>query len=143
MEDRELDYDSEDEEEIPEYASEENKRLYVMVAKQKADFKKIRKEAEQLEERHKIIQDHAKNVEQEQLHLQALIDTKQKEIESENHMKQVTERQVGRLESEMRKLEKHSVEFQERLNDTQVRINTTRVKCEQLKLELNWNQEEL
>ena len=34
------------------------------------------------------------------------IDVKNKEIEGEDHLKQITERQIGRLESELRKLEK-------------------------------------
>lgn len=43
------------------------------------------------------------------LHTQGLIDVKNKETQSENHMKQVTERQTGRLESEMKKLEKQAI----------------------------------
>ena len=58
------DYDSSDEEEIPEYINEENRRLNIMAKKQKKDLKNIIKESDQLEERHKIIQEHAKNVEQ-------------------------------------------------------------------------------
>lgn len=53
-----------------------------------------------------ILKEHAKNVEVELLHTQALVDAKNKEIESEDHLKQITERQTGRIESELRKLEK-------------------------------------
>ena len=51
------------------------------------------------------------------LKLRQLIEAKNKEIETEDHLKQVAERQVGRIESEMRKLEKLSIEQQEALND--------------------------
>lgn len=51
------DYDdySSDEEEIPEYINEENRRLKIMAKKQKKDLKNLHKECQQLEERHKII----------------------------------------------------------------------------------------
>lgn len=58
-------------------------------------------------------------------------------------MWQVTERQSGRLEAEIKKFNKVIVENEERLNDVQVRIFRVNEKVEQIKLELNWNQEEL
>ena len=41
----------------------------------------------------------------ELVHTQSLVDTKNKEIETEEHMKQTTERQSGRLKNEIEKLE--------------------------------------
>lgn len=117
--------DSDNSDEIPEFANEENKRLNVLVKEKKKTIKKVQKEYQQDFERHKILKEHLKNVEQELLHTQSLIDAKNKETQSENHMKQITERQTGRLEAEMKKLERQAVEFQERLNDTQVRIFRT------------------
>jgi len=58
-------------------------------------------------------------VQQELIHTQALIDAKNKEIETEDHLKQLSERQTGRIESEIRKLDKLAIEQQERLNDVQ------------------------
>ena len=43
----------------------------------------------------------------------------------------------------MKKLEKQQIDYQERTNDNQVKIHSIGEKSEQLKLELNWNQEEL
>jgi len=53
----------------------------------------------------------------------------------------VTERQSGRLENEIKKFNKVIVDHEERLNDIQVRIFRVNEKVEQIKLELNWNQE--
>lgn len=72
-----------------------------------------------------------------------MIDQKNKETETENHMWQITERQCGRLENEIKKHNKVISDNEERLNDIQVRIFRTNEKIEQIKLELNWNQEEL
>jgi chromosome segregation ATPase len=69
-----------------------------------------------------------------------LIDQKNKETETENHMWQVTERQCGRLENEIKKHNKVISDNEERLNDIQVRIFRNNEKIEQIKLELNWNQ---
>ena len=91
----------------------------------------------------KILQEHLKNVQAELLHTQALIDARNKEIESEDHLKQIAERQTGRIESELRKLEKLGIEQQERLNDVQNQIFKGNEKMDQLKLEMNWKQEEL
>jgi len=77
------------------------------------------------------------------LHTQQLIETKNKEIETEDHLKQVQERQVGRLEAEIRKLEKVAVERQESLNDQQNLIFKGYEKLDKFKLQMNWNQEQL
>lgn len=85
-------------------------------------------------ERKKILEEHLKNVEQELLHTKTLIDNKNKETETENHLWQITERQCGRLESEIKKYNKIMLENDERLNDIQVRIFKTNEKVEQIKL---------
>lgn len=77
------------------------------------------------------------------MHTQQLIETKNKEIETEDHLKQVQERQVGRLEAEIRKLEKVAVERQESLNDQQNLIFKGYEKLDKFKLQMNWNQEQL
>jgi hypothetical protein len=45
------------------------------------------------------------------------VDNKNKEIESEEHLKQLAERQSGRLRNEIEKLEKRIAEQQDRLNN--------------------------
>ena len=47
----------------------------------------------------------SKSVQMELVHTQSLVDVKNKEIESEEHLKQVAERQSGRLKNEIEKLE--------------------------------------
>lgn len=98
------DVESDDSDEIPDFVTQENKRLNILVKEKKKAIKEVQKAFDQDFERHKILKEHLKNVEQEQLHTQGLIDAKNKETQSQNHMKQVTERQIGRLESEMKKL---------------------------------------
>jgi coiled-coil domain-containing protein 39 len=82
-------------------------------------------------------------VQMELVHTQSLVDVKNKEIESEEHLKQVAERQSGRLKNEIEKLEQRVADQQDRLNNIQNMIFKANEKMDQFKLEMNWNQEEL
>lgn len=62
-------------------------------------------------ERSKVLKDHLKNVRAELINTQQLIDDKNKEIETEDHLKQLNERQIGRLKSGLRKLEEQYRSF--------------------------------
>lgn len=92
------------------------------VKQKKRIINKVNKEYEKDYERKKILEEHLRNVDQELLHTKGLIDAKNKETETENHMWQVTERQAGRLESEISKFNKVILDNEERLNDIQVRV---------------------
>merc|ERR1719424_295778 len=87
--------------------------------------------------------DHLKNVEQEHLHTQSLVDSKAREIDTEDHLKQLAEREVGRVNADMGKLEKYMLECQDQMNSIQNSMFGANEKLEQFKLQMNWNQEEL
>merc|ERR1712113_535763 len=94
-------------------------------------------------ERVKVMTDHLVNVQQELVNTQQLVDAKKREIESEEHMKALVLRQLGRLQAE-------KVRYQKVLDDTQDHVNSIsneiirgNEKLDQFKLEMNWNQEEL
>ena len=50
------------------------------------------------------MEEHLKSVNTEQLHTQRLVDAKIKEIETEDHLKQLAERERGRFQAEYKKL---------------------------------------
>jgi chromosome segregation ATPase len=100
-------------------------------------------EIEEHQDRLKILDEHLKSVQMELVHTQSLVDVKNKEIESEEHLKQVAERQSGRLKNEIEKLEQRVADQQDRLNNIQNMIFKANEKMDQFKLEMNWNQEEL
>ncbi|EGR30111.1 hypothetical protein IMG5_141810 [Ichthyophthirius multifiliis] len=136
-------YEIEKDDDFPEYANEQNKRLNEIIIKKRNLIKDIQNKFEEKSERTKVLKEHLKNVQYELLNTKALIDTKNKEIETEDHIKQITERQIGRIQSEMVILEKRTIEQQEKLNDFQNQIFRGNEKLDQFKLEMNWNQEEL
>jgi hypothetical protein len=119
---------------FPEYANEQNKQLNMIIKEKRQLNKEIYHKLLDREDRTKVLQDHLKNVQYELLHTQQLIEAKNKEIETEDHLKQVQERQVGRLEAEIRKLDKLAVERQESLNDQQNLIFKGYEKLDKFKL---------
>ena len=70
---------------------------FIQIREKKRIIKRGQKDFEKDFERKKILEEHLKNVDQELLHTKSLIDAKNKETETENHLWQVTERQSGRL----------------------------------------------
>jgi coiled-coil domain-containing protein 39 len=130
------------EKDFPDYANDENKGLNSEI-KEKDFISRFSEEIEEIDERVKILSDHFKNVQEELVHTQVLVTTQNKEIESEDHLKQLAEREIGRLYAELQKLEVQAGDMQDRLNSIQNEIFKGNEKLDQFKLEMNWNQEEL
>ncbi|CAK59765.1 unnamed protein product (macronuclear) [Paramecium tetraurelia] len=133
----------EEDDDFPEYANEANKELNEKIKLKRRIIRDINSKIEEKSDKLKVLSEHLKNIQQELLHTQALIDTKNKEIETEDHLKQITERQIGRLQNEMTKQQKIMIEQQERLNDVQNSIYRGNERLDKYKIEMNWNQEEL
>ncbi|KAM3137530.1 hypothetical protein pb186bvf_010320 [Paramecium bursaria] len=135
--------EEEEEDDFPDYANEQNKEINDNIKLKRKLIRNITRKIEERSDKVQVLSEHLKNIQQELLHTQTLIDTKNKEIETEDHMKQVTERQIGRLQNEMQKQQKIMIEQQERLNDVQNSIYRGNEKLDQYKIHMNWNQEEL
>lgn len=103
----------------------------------------VKTEKEDHEERVKVLGEHFKSVEEEFKQTQNLVDNKNKEIETEDHMKQLEERQAGKFTNDLQKTEGKAADLQDRLNNIQNMIFKANEKIDQFKLEMNWNQEEL
>merc|ERR1712151_849469 len=79
----------------------------------------------------------------ELVNTQQLVDAKKHELETEEHMKALTTRQLGRLSAEQAKLQKLVDETQDQINGFSNELMRGNEKLDQFKLEMNWNQEEL
>ncbi len=80
---------------------------------------------------------------QEHVHTQALLDAKSKEINAETHLEKLTQRGLGRLQSELRALKKESEMAQTETTALQHETFAANEKLEKFKLQMNWNQDEL
>ena len=128
---------------LPPFASEINKELDADVKKIERELEGIQFHIEENSDRIKVMAEHLTNVQQEVTLTQQLVDARKREMETEEHLKQLLIRQVGRVEGEIKRLKKVSEDYKDRTNVVQTDIFKGNEKLDQFKLEMNWNQEEL
>ncbi|ETE64747.1 Coiled-coil domain-containing protein 39, partial [Ophiophagus hannah] len=95
------------------------------------------------EDRVTAMSSHLKNVKQEFDLTQCLFRARQNEIETEQHFKAVAEREVGRLKTEIQKLENDLVSLREKKNSQENNVFKLSQKLEALRCQMNWDQQAL
>jgi len=103
----------------------------------------IEDEVKDTKDRMAVMVEHLSNVQQELVNTQQLTDAKSKEVETEDHLKQLGDREKGRVLQEIGKLERNAFDLQDRLNIAQNNIFRGNEKMDAFKLQMNWNQEEI
>merc|ERR1711879_668940 len=101
---------------LPPYASEENKKLDAEIKQREQQLESIEEQLETGGQRVKIMTDHLVNVQQELVNTQQLVDAKKNEAETEEHLKALTNRQLGRLKAEIVRLGKVTEDTQDQIN---------------------------
>ena len=142
------DFNPEDEDgdelgDLPEFANQENRELHAEVMSKERRINEVDKLVDEHAQRVAVMAEHLKNVQQELQHTQQLTDAKNKEIETEDHLKQLAERQAGRVRQDLQKLDIRAEEIQDQLNVCQNHIFKGNEQMDRFKLQMNWNQEEL
>lgn len=97
--------EDEEDDDFPEYANQQNKELHQIIIEKRRLTKELAEKIDEKSERVKVLEEHLKNVKSELLNTQALIDEKNRQIETEDHLKQITERQNGRIDEDLKKFE--------------------------------------
>ena len=128
---------------LPEFANDENRALHRQVRAKETKLKAVEAELSETQERITVMKEHLKSVTNEQLHTQRLVDAKVKEISTEDHLKQLAERESGRFHAEFKKLQGEIAELEDKVNLLQNGIFKGNEQMEQFKLQMNWNQDEL
>jgi len=95
-------------------ANVENKQLEAKLEQKQKDIVRYREEVDNYSERIQSMSDHLKNVRQERLQTQEVCNARSREIKTEEHFRQLAEREEGRLRSEIGKLEKELDAIKER-----------------------------
>lgn len=135
-------YDPDEDDDFPEFANEENKKMNENIKAQKRTNKQIQLKIEELRERLAGLKQHQKYILVELKNTQDKIEMKNEETNTEKHLSQLAERQIGKITADLRKYDQTGVELQDRLNDIQQQIFKGNDQLEKLKLEINWNKEE-
>lgn len=128
---------------LPPYASEANKQLDAEVKRKEKDLQALEENFQTDGGRVKVMTDHLINVQQELVNTQQLVDAKRNEADTEDHLKALAARQLGRLQVEVVKLKKQQGDVQDQINAFSNQLMRGNEKLDQFKLEMNWNQEEL
>eukprot|EP00945_MAST-04E_sp_MAST-4E-sp1_P001922 g1922.t1 len=128
---------------LPAFANAESRALSKALEEKEEQVEVLAREAEENEERVKIMSEHLKHVKQELLHTQSLVEAKSKECKTEEHLKALSEREVGGIRIAINKLNVQIEEQQDALNVVQNNIFKGNEKLDRFKLQMNWNQEEL
>ncbi|KAL5037279.1 hypothetical protein BDV3_006797 [Batrachochytrium dendrobatidis] len=128
---------------LPSFANEQNKELSRMIKVLEAKRNSFVATAEDNYTRGDSIIGHMKNVQQELHHTQALYNAKGRQIETEEHFKQLSERESGRLALEIKRLGKDITDITDHLNTMQNNVYRGNERIEAIRTELKLENEEL
>ncbi|KAF1787946.1 hypothetical protein GQ600_6691 [Phytophthora cactorum] len=117
---------------LPLFADEKNRELHAQIRVKEARYEAAKRELAETSSRVEIMTEHLKNVQQELLHTQALHGAKLKEVESEEHMRQLAQREIGR-----------AAELERKLAGLQGSLFKGNEAMDAFKLQMNWNQDEM
>ncbi|XP_072033774.1 coiled-coil domain-containing protein 39-like [Amphiura filiformis] len=124
-------------------ANQDNKILEEDVQTKQREIVQLQTELGTSEDRVFAMSEHMKNVQQELNQTQNLCRARGNEIDTEDHMKLVAQREGGRLKQEILRLENDLADLKERKNMHENTIFKNTQKLEELKSQLNWDQQAL
>ncbi|XP_003794344.1 coiled-coil domain-containing protein 39 [Otolemur garnettii] len=124
-------------------ANEENKTLEDQLLRLQNERANLQTQLHDYEDRIKAMASHFKNVNQEFSFTQSLYNAREQEIKSEEHFKAIAQRELGRVKTEIQRLENEMTSIQEKKNDKENGIFKATQKMDGLKCQMNWDQQAL
>ncbi|KAL9963526.1 hypothetical protein ACROYT_G027041 [Oculina patagonica] len=124
-------------------ANLENKQLESEVTDTQKNVTSYKEQLDEHSDRIYAMSEHLRNVQQELQHTQDLLNARKREIETENHMKQIAEREEGRLNNEIRRISNEIKDMTEKRNILENNIFRNTQRLEDLKSQMNWDQKAL
>ncbi|TPX65201.1 hypothetical protein SpCBS45565_g05309 [Spizellomyces sp. 'palustris'] len=128
---------------LPPFANVQNKALSNDIRNLESRLSSLLANLDDNVSRTNTMSAHMKNVQQELAHTQALADAKGRQIDTEDHFKQLAEREAGRLAIEIRQLDKEIAQITDYLNGIQNNIYRGNERIEGIRSELKLEKDEL
>ncbi|XP_012592440.1 coiled-coil domain-containing protein 39 [Microcebus murinus] len=124
-------------------ANDENKALEDELSKLQNERASLRDQLRDYEDRISAMTSHFKNVKQEFSFTQSFYKAREHEIESEEHLKAIAQRELGRVKDEIQRLENEMASIREKKSDKENGIFKATQKLDGLKCQMNWDQQAL
>ncbi|KAI8585537.1 hypothetical protein BDZ88DRAFT_19044 [Geranomyces variabilis] len=128
---------------LPPFANAQNKALSKEIVDAEARLSLLLSSFEDNAARTETMSAHMKNVQQELQHTQALSDAKGRQIDTEDHFKQLAEREAGRLVLEIKAIDKEILETTEHLSTIQNNIYRGNERIDGIRADLKLEKSEL
>eukprot|EP00698_Gefionella_okellyi_P005721 TRINITY_DN15185_c0_g1_i1.p1 TRINITY_DN15185_c0_g1~~TRINITY_DN15185_c0_g1_i1.p1 ORF type:complete len:936 (-),score=307.22 TRINITY_DN15185_c0_g1_i1:68-2806(-) len=140
-----MDDDVENWDELPQFAklSPTNVWLFQKIKDVERELRDVSAENEDTSARETVMMDHLRNVQTELLHTQQLLDAKRRELESEDHLKKLAQRESGRVRAEFAKMDREAQDKHDAINVIQNAIFKGNEKLDKYNLQLTISREEL
>jgi chromosome segregation ATPase len=103
----------------------------------------VNRQSEQHKDKLKLMVEHLVNVKNEITNTQALYEGKRRELETEDHLTQIADREVGRISQELSKMVNQQAQLQDGIDNLQNAIFQGNLRMDEFKAAMNFNQEEL
>ena len=137
------DDDDDEPDDLPDFANQENRSLHKRLKETEKQLAVQDGELAETKERIQTMSQHLIAVQEEQKTTQKLLESKLKEIETEDHLKQITERESSRFTAELQKLKRECTELADRATVLQAAILAGTEKLDAFRVKMDMNQEEL
>ncbi|KAJ3392845.1 hypothetical protein HDU84_003329 [Entophlyctis sp. JEL0112] len=128
---------------LPPFANAKNKEIAKQIHEKESKLNKLVSVLDDNTSRADAMTGHLKNVQQELKQTQALHDAKTRQIETEDHFKQLADRESGRLVLEIRRIEKEITDVTDQLTTIQNNIYRGNERIESVRTELRMEKDEL
>lgn len=120
-----------------------NKELTAQLSQSEVQLEEKARGIDDQKKRLQFMKEHLGNVRAEIVNTQSLVESKKREVTSEENMRKLMERECGRLKQRKTELERDGESLRDKMTSLQNQIFQGNLKIEELKSAMDFNQEEL
>lgn len=128
---------------LPPFSDEESKALHREIKLLEKRRDEAAKSARSHKERVGVITDHLHSVRQEIEHTNSLFAAKNDEVDTEEHLSSLSQREFGQYKRDTSSVDESIVAKKNKITRCQSQLISAEEELEKLRTDLNWNQEEL